>query len=111
MMVMQKNSQQIERITVLAATVLEMGDPGTSGRIMANIIRFIINRISPDKRGKAIVNLRNKIWALNEYDIANKKNPSTASLGQAITFIKTILIGHHPIYIRRVIQEVVRNLY
>jgi hypothetical protein len=111
MIAMKKNSQQIIRMTVLAATVAEMGDPGSSGKIIANIIRFIINRISPDKRGKSVTNLRNKIWAINEYDIANKKNPSTASLGQAITFVKTILIGHHPIYIRRVIQEIVRNLY
>ena len=108
---MKKSSRQIARMEVLAATALEMGDPGVAGRNISDIIRFIISRISPDKRNDAIINLRNKIWALDAYDIASKKTPPTASLGQSLTFIKTILIGHDPIYIRRVLEEITRSLY
>jgi hypothetical protein len=96
---------------VLAATVIEMGDPRIAGKGIADIVQFLVSRITQDKRPQSIINLRNKIWALDEYDISTKKNPSTASLGQAITFIKTILIGHHPMYIRNVLEHVVRNLY
>lgn len=102
--------KQINRMYKIASTVVELGDPGIAGRNLADIVRFLINKISPLKRGKSITNLRNKIWALNEYEMANKKTPPTASLGQSITFIKTILNGHHPLYIRRVIQEIVRNI-
>ena len=108
---MKKNSRQIACMEVLAASVLEMGDPGIAGKNISDIIRFIIGRIPSDKRNESIVNLRNKIWTLDPYDISSKKTPATASLGQAITFIKTILIGHDPIYIKRVIQEIMRNLF
>jgi hypothetical protein len=108
---MERRSRQIYRLHKIAASVMELGDPAIAGRSLADIVRFLINRIDPNKRGKAVTNLRNKIWALDEYDISNKKTPATASLGQSITFIKTILIGHHPLYIRRVLEEVVRNLW
>lgn len=109
--IMNKRSKQVNRMRKLATSILEFGDPSIAGRSLAGIIRFLINRIPPDKRAKSVANLRNKVWALNEYELANKKTPATASLGQSITFIKTILMGHHPLYVRRVLEEIVRNLW
>ena|SRR3990167_5266349 len=104
-------SNSDERIYKLATSILELGDPKTAGKTIADIVRFLLKRISNENRAKALINLRNKIWKLNAYEISSKKNPATASLGQSITFIKTILIGHDPIYVRSVINNIVRNLY
>lgn len=99
-----------ERMYKLAAGIIEMGDPVHAGRGIADIVRFLLERISVEKRRGSLNNLRYKIWNLNEWELGAKKTPSSASLGQAITFIKTILMGHSPIYIRSVLKEIVRNL-
>jgi len=99
------------RMYKLAATVIEMGSPETAGKGIADIVKFLMQRISEDKKPEAYAKLRYKIWHLNEGEISSKKTPSSASLGQSITFIKTILNGHQPAYIRDVISNVVRNLY
>lgn len=87
-----------------------MGTPSEAGRGIADIVRFLIQRISQESRNKSLQGLKRKIWNLNEFDIASKKTPPSASLGQSITFIKTILIGHDPRYIREVLKHVVYNL-
>lgn len=95
----------------LAASVIEMGSPEEAGRGIADIVKFLLKRIDQDNRPEAARKLRLKIWHLNENEISSKKTPSSASLGQSITFIKTILNGHEPSYIRNVLANIVRNLY
>lgn len=99
-----------ERMYRLAAASINMGDPVTAGKGLADIVKFLMQRIDPVNRVVALRKLRKKIWVLNEKEIASKKTPSSASLGQAITFIKTILIGHDPNYIREVLVHIYRNL-
>lgn len=99
------------RMYKLAATTIEMGSPEIAGKGIADIIKFLMQRIGEDGQPKAYAKLRYKIWHLNENEISSKKTPSSASLGQSLTFIKTILNGHHPKYIRDVLSNVVRNLY
>jgi len=99
-----------ERMYKLAATTIHMGNPYEAGKGIADIVKFLIQRISPESRGKSLRGLRQKIWNLNEYQISQKKTPPSASLGQSITFIKTILIGHEPKYIREVLRNIVTNL-
>lgn len=97
----------MKRLEKFAAVTIEMGDPKRAGESIAEIIKFLTSRIDPSKRYDSINKLRNKIINLNEHDIAAKQTPPTASLGQSISFVKTILIGHDPAYIR----EILANIY
>lgn len=99
------------RMYKMAAAVIEMGTPEEAGRGIAEIVKFLMQRISPAKRHQSILKLRNKIWYLNEEEIASKRTPSSASMGQSITFIKTILNGHNPSFVRAVLNNVVKHLY
>ena len=92
------------------ASAIEMGDAVYAGRYIAEIISFLMRRISPQRRDKSINGLKRKIHMLNEYDIANKKIPASASLGQAISLTKNILMMHSPHYVRAVLNSIVRNL-
>ena len=99
-----------DRILKLAQAVDDLGDPRLTGRSIAQIVRFLLRKIPYTKRPHAMMGLRKKIWELSEYDMASKKSPNTASIGQSITFIKTLLNGKQPAYIRQVLSEVVRSL-
>lgn len=94
----------------LAALTLDMGSPENAGVGIANIIKFLLQRISLENRNKSTINLRNKILNLDPIEISSKKTPATASLGQSITFIKTVLQGHSAAYISAVLKEVAKNL-
>jgi hypothetical protein len=106
-----KSSEETRHFLKIAADSLELGEPETTGKNIATVVKFLIKKISPEKRSKSLANLREKIWYLNEYDMAAKKTPSSASLGQSITFIKTVLNGNASNYIRSVLNFIVRNLY
>lgn len=74
------------------------------------MIRFIMIRISPEKRSKAFQSVSNKIYYLNENDLSNKNLPASSAMGQSITLVKNVLFNHNPRYIREVINNLVRNL-
>lgn len=80
------------------------------GKYLADIIKFTLNRISPEKRPKSINTLKRKIYLLNENELANKNLPASSSMGQAITFVKNVLFNHNPRYIREVLNSVVKFL-
>lgn len=100
-----------ERLFAIAASIIEMGSPEEAGKGIADIVKFLMTRIDLDKRQVSMDKLRDKIWYLDEHAISSKKTPASGSLGQSITFIKTILNGHQPQYIRAVLSNIVRNLY
>jgi hypothetical protein len=104
---MLSNSRR--RLIKLGQAML-MDNTEDAGKGLAVIIRFLLKRIEFTKRPYVIYNLKQKIYNLNEYEMSGKKSPSTASIGQSITFIKTILNGKPPYYIRAVINEVIKNL-
>jgi TctA family transporter len=90
---------------------MELGDPITAGRSIASIISFMMQRTPAEKRESFMDNLRRKIWAINTADIAGKRTSDSAAIAQSITFIKTILRGHHPAYIREVLKYILMYLY
>ena len=94
----------------IAASTVEMGDPLTAARGIADIIAFILGQVPQSKRRDYLRNLQYKIWELNTAEIASKKTTEGAAIGQAITFVKTILRGHHPAYIREVLRNLVIQL-
>jgi hypothetical protein len=98
-----------QRIYKLGQALVE-SDNESLGRDLAQIIKFIMRRISFEKRPFAIMKLRSKIWGLDETQISSKNSPDTAAIGQAITFVKTILNGKDASYIRKVLSDIIREL-
>ena len=95
----------------LAAATIEMGAPDTAGKGIADIVKFLLQRIEPHNRADAYKNIRDKIRRIDPMEIYSKKTPATSSIGQSLTFIKTILIGHDVTYISAVLNNIVKNLY
>jgi hypothetical protein len=92
------------------AAISELGDAAAVGAYLANIVKFTLQRISPEKRPGSLENLKNKLYSLNETEIASKKMPASSAIGQSITFVKHVLFNHNSTYIREVLNNLVRNL-
>lgn len=92
------------------ATVSELGEAALVGQYLANIVRFTLNRLPPDKRVKAVDSLRRKFYSFNAQEISQKNLPPTSSIGQSITFVKHVLFNQDPLYIREVLNHLVSNL-
>lgn len=101
---------KLDKAMIKNAAISELGDPILVGKYLADIIRFTLNRISPERRQEALSKLRNKIYSLSEYQIAMKNLPATSAMGQSITFVKHVLFNHNPQYIREVLNNITRNL-
>lgn len=87
-----------------------MGDSQIAGKGIAEIVKFLMRRIPYDQRISRLIKLREKINSLNEMEMASKDMPPTSAIGQSISFVKTVLNGHNPKYIRDVLKSVVNNL-
>jgi hypothetical protein len=92
------------------AALTELGNPKMVGEYLANIIKFIMMRISDQNRQKSMIGLKNKLYNLNEYNIANTNMPASAAIGQSITFVKHVLFNHNAPYIRQVLNTIIANL-
>lgn len=99
-----------ERMFKLAAATIEMGSPEVAGKGIADIVKFLLRRISPGGRLNAYRSMRDKIRKLSPTEISSKKTPASSSMGQSITFIKTILIGHDSRYIQSVLNNIIKHL-
>lgn len=95
---------------IVKTATTNLGDPVVVGRYLSDIVRFILNRISPAKRQSVINKLKNKFYYLHENELASKKMPASSAIGHAITFIKTVLFRHNPKYIREILNNLVRFL-
>jgi len=104
------NKLKINSDLVKNANLQELGDAKRVGKYLADIIRFTLTRISPEKRPMAMQKVKQKIYTLSDAEIAHKKLPASASMGQSITFVKHVLFNHDPSYVREVINNIVRNL-
>lgn len=100
-----------QRMFKFAQSAVSLQNPKQTANDIGLILRFLMQRISYDKRGEAMNTLKYKIHDLSEYEIYSNKLPDTAALGQAITFIKNVLAGQHPGFIRSVINNLGSELY
>ena len=107
---LQKQAKIKQRMFKLATSTIDLGDPIQAGRGIAEIIKFLLKKIDLNNRPKSQYNLKKKIWNLNEFQMSNKKSPASASLGQSLSFVKNVLNGHNPSYIRAILREIVENL-
>ncbi len=87
-----------------------LGDPISVGKYLSDIVKFILNKISPSKRQKALNKLKSKFYYLNENEIALKKMPASSAMGQSITFVKTVLFDKDARYVRQVLNNLVKFL-
>lgn len=101
---------RLNKKLVKNASITELGSPVTVGNYLANIVKFILTKISPAKRQSSINKVKQKIYNLNENELATKKMPASSSLGQSITFVKTVLFNQNPKYIRDVLNNIVKFL-
>lgn len=101
---------KIDKSMIKEAAVSELGDALQVGQYLANIIRFILQRVSLEKRPGVIHNLKQKLYVLNEQEIAGKNMPASSAMGQSITLVKHILFNHDSRYVREVINHIVRYL-
>lgn len=92
------------------SSAIDLGNPEYAGKYLADVLKFVMRRISPEKRIKSLENLRKKVYYLNEYQMAAKKVPPSSAIGQSITLLKHILLEHDPKYIRNVLNSVVKHI-
>lgn len=92
------------------AAISELGNPVQVGMYLADIIKFTLNKLPTEKRSFVLPKLRNKIYYLNEQEIAVKNMPATSTIGQSITFVKHVLFNHDAQYIREVLNNIAKNL-
>lgn len=88
----------------------KLGNPIAVGEYLANLVKFLCRKISEKNRNKSLHSLKNKFYLLNEYEIAGKKLPPAASMGQSLTVVKHLLFGKEPAYIRQVLNAIASNL-
>lgn len=100
----------IDRMIKFAQLSVSTGDSRLAGRGIAEIVKFLMARVPPNRHQELMERLRHKIWTLNEIEISNKNLVPGSALGQSLTFIKNILAGHNPTYVREVLQHIVFNL-
>jgi len=101
---------KLDKKMVKCAAVAELGDPDSVGRYLADIVKFMLARLPPQKRPRAAQVLKQKFTVMSENAIAGKNMPPAAVYGQAITFVKHVLFNQDATYIRNVLNSLSRNL-
>jgi len=101
---------KISKSLIKSASITELGSPEDIGHYLANVVNFIMNKISDEKRNKSKVSLKSKLLTLNPNDLSSKNMPNSAAIGQAISFIKNTLYNHNPDFIRRVLDSTIRRI-
>lgn len=106
----KKEAKIHDRMFKLANVVADIGDANTVGKTVASIVKFLLKKIDPMNRQVSMNKLREKIWHLNELDMASKKSPVSSCIGNSVSFVKNLLNGRDPKYIREVLKYTVGYL-
>lgn len=89
---------------------LSAQDPKFVAKQIKNIIYTILSRLKTESQHKSLINVKQKVNDLQVLDLANKKSPGGAAIGTSITIVKNILNGRDPFFIRRVLDELNKEL-
>lgn len=96
---------KLDKKLIKNAAVAELGNAQAVGAYLANIVRFILNRVPPDKRLNAISSLKRKFSVINPNEISDKHLPDSAAVAQSITFVKHVLFNHDASYVHEVLNN------
>jgi hypothetical protein len=107
---LNEKTAELKAMIVKTAAAIELGDADSAGHYLAELVKFLLKRISQDKRPKAIQSMKRKIYYINEFQIASRRTPPSSSMGQSISLIKTLLLEHNPTYIRQVLLGIIKYL-
>jgi len=89
------------------AAITELGDALQISKYLASIIKLTISRMAKESRPKAISRLIEKFKNINVSEVANKKMPASAAIGQSISFVKNILFNHDATFVHNVLKNLV----
>ena len=95
---LKKESQMLEQNAVYVAEQLH------------NMIKIMINNMSPESRMKSFQNVHGKVSLFNVMEIAGKKSPGGAAIGVSLGLVKNVLNGKDPYFINVVLSELLRRL-
>ena len=101
---------KLDKKMIKTAATTELGNAEQVGKYLADIVRFTLQRIPPDKRQQAVNRLKQKFAEMNEIEISSKQLPQSSALGQAITFVKHILFNQDARYVKEVLLSLSRTL-
>lgn len=91
------------------AQILEMNPIYVADQLY-KIIKIMLAKISPEKRGPSFKNVANKLSEFNTLEIANKRAPGGAAIGASLGLVKNILNSKDAYFINLVIKELIRKL-
>lgn len=103
----KKHQIKLPKKILKTAAITELGDANQISKYLASIIKLTISRMSKESRPKAIAKLIDKFKNLNILEIANKKMPASAAIGQSISFVKNILFNHDATFVHNVLKNLV----
>lgn len=84
-------------------------NPTQVGQTLAKVVKVLLSRV-PHDQAKAYSTIRNKIMTIDPGSLASQDFPVTASYGQAITLIKTMLYGYDLKFVTQALNSLVKNL-
>lgn len=98
-----------QRILALGSA-LDYANPNETGKILADIILFLLRNIPPQQRTNAIRKMIIKIRVMRSDDISKKKMRPYSSMGTSVSLLKNTLAGRDAKSVRDILDAVIRNL-
>lgn len=92
-----------------SAQILEMNATYVAEQLY-KIIKIMLAKISPEKRGKSFKNVADKLSEFNVLDIASKKAPGGAAIGASLGLVKNVLNSKDSYFINVVLKELIKKL-
>ena len=90
------------------------GSSFTNSKELAKVIivfvNTLLNRVKPQSKQLFKRRIKNKFYNINLFELAGKKLPPTATIGNAITIVKQLLMGQDPVFINEVMGLVIRYM-
>jgi transcription termination factor NusB len=74
------------------------------------IIQFLQYRVPKKNKKKYLNRIKGKVIKLSPAEMASKKIPLSATIGQSIAISKNILSGLSPVFINKVLEKLIRLL-
>jgi hypothetical protein len=91
--------------------IKEAQDPAKrTAESLFKIIQFLFYRVPPKNKLRYLSRIRGKIVKIPPGQLAIKKTPPSAAIGQSIAISKNLLSGLNPTFVAKVLEELVRLL-